>query len=225
MYRRLLTTGVVLSLALTPALAADPTPEELLKEYAESMTNAAKLLDAVKDEKTAKDAKAKLDEFATKQAELKAALEKLSLAAQQRLSAEAFAPVNQAEQKQSLAHDRVFSKEKAAYKVLHGSKLFDAIEKPREKLAATNAGRLGSAAKAYMVKNRGNPPVALKSLVVKENGRLPLVDGGEKSLIDPWGAPYQYQVVTDEYGNPNPHVWTVSPYSGKKLGNPPPEKK
>jgi hypothetical protein len=52
-----------------------------------------------------------------------------------------------------------------------------------------------------------------------------LLEGGGKAILDPWGAPFQYQVVNDQNGYPAAAIWTVSPYSGRKLGFPPAEKK
>jgi hypothetical protein len=130
MFRRLFAVGVCAILGLTTATAADPNPDELIRQYAESVAKAAELLDAVKDAKSATDAKPKLDELATKQAELKAAIGPMTTDDRSKA-------VAAAEQKLSAAHERVLTKEKAAYKALHGSKLFDAVEKPREKLAET----------------------------------------------------------------------------------------
>ena len=62
MYRILAACSFVLICSV--ARAADPTPDEVLSQFAESMTKAAELLDTVKDKKTATDVKAKLDEEA-----------------------------------------------------------------------------------------------------------------------------------------------------------------
>jgi hypothetical protein len=227
MFRRLLAACACAVLGLTTAPAADPTPDELIRRYAESVTKVTELLDTVKDEKSAADAKPKLDELATRLAESKTAIEKLTPAVQLKMDERA---LTAAGQKLSLAHDRVFAKEKAAYKVLHGSKLFDGIEKPRESMAATNAKVLSSASKAYAAKNRGNYPDGLKALIDDSGGKVPLIDGGAKALTDPWGFPYQYELSKVAIGAnkvevDTTFVWTVSPYTGKKLGSPPPEKK
>lgn len=224
MFRCLLAACACAVLGLSTAPAADPTPDELIRQYTESLTKAAELLDALNDEKTATDAKPKLDELATRQAELKAAIEKLPPAVRLKTDEKALA---QADEKLSLAHDRVFAKEKAAYKVLHGSKLFDAIEKPREKQAETQARLLSTHTKAYAAKNRGTFPKELKQLI---EGNVPLAEGGAKALTDPWGFPYRYElgkvvIVPDKPEADATYVWTVSPYTGKKLGYPPPEKK
>jgi serine/threonine protein kinase len=198
--------------AVGPKFAAD----DPARRYAESLTKAAELLDAVTDEKSATAARPKLDELAAQQVELKAAA-----------GPKPPDTVTAAEQKLSLAHDRVFARAKAAYQVLHGSKLFDAIEKPREKLAETNAKLLSTQTKAYAAKDGGTFPKALKQLVVPADGRTPFVDGGVKALADPWGVPYQYELgkrqTNDNFDTP--FVWTISPYTGKVLGEAPPAKK
>ncbi|MEO2088972.1 MAG: hypothetical protein ABGY75_05675 [Gemmataceae bacterium] len=227
MFRRLFAACACAVLGLSAAAAADPTPDELIRQYTESATTAAELLDAVKDAKSAANAKPKLDELATRQAEVKAVIEKLPQAVRLKMDEKALA---QAEEKLSLAHDRVLAKERAAYKVLHGSKLFDAIEKPREAQAAASAKMLGTQTMAYSAKYMGKFPTSLKELVAPADKRTPLVDGGMKALFDPWGFPYQYELGKVAIGAnkvevDTTFVWTVSPYTGKKIGNPPPEKK
>ena len=225
--RRVLIACSLLTL-LSAIHAADPTPDEVLSQYAESVTKAAEVLETVTDEKTATDAKPKLDELATKQAELKARIGKLTPDELSKASKTALSAMSESEQKLTVAHDRIFSKAKPAYKVLHGGKQFDLIEKRLEYEAEKNARMLCIQTKSYTAKNRGVFPQNLKALVDKTGGRVPLVDGGEKSLIDPWGAPYQYesgQITIEKMEVKTTYVWTVSPYSGKKLGTPPPEKK
>jgi hypothetical protein len=67
----------------------------------------------------------------------------------------------------------------------------------------------------------------LKQLV---EGKVPLAEGGVKALTDPWGFPYQYELGKVAVGEnkvevDTTFVWTVSPYTGKVLGEAPPEKK
>jgi len=62
--------------------------------------------------------------------------------------------------------------------------------------------------KAYMAKNGGDPPQTLMELVQPTNGKSPLVDGGPTALINPWGGQYVMEIGQDNYGNPDPIVYT-----------------
>jgi len=110
------------------------------------------------------------------------------------------------------------SKDKAAYKVLRETKLFAAMEKEYEDRAAMKARNLITAARGWSAKNDG------KLLPKLEDLSTYLIEG-KKALSDPWGYPYQMVVASDKDGRDRLHIWTVSPYTGKKLGSPPPEEK
>lgn len=75
---------------------------------------------------------------------------------------------------------------------------------------------LEKACKSYMLKSNGVPPGSLQEIVVPQNGKNPLVDGGERALMDPWGQPYQYnRDAVDAYNNPDPRVTTQ--YKGQTI--------
>lgn len=113
--------------------------------------------------------------------------------------------------------DRIGTNQKAAYKVLRETKLFAELEKEYEGKATYRANNLMTYAKIFATRNDGRMP-KLEDLAA-------YADEGKKALTDPWGFPYQLVLKAGKDGVPKLHIWTVSPYSGKKLGNPPPDEK
>jgi hypothetical protein len=225
MPRRSLAACVAVAFVST-APAADPKPEEVVGQLVALRTKvtaqAAELLGGVKDEKTAGDAKPHLDDLGERYAAYKAAVETLLPLHRDKLPKAALDAMAGADDALLREHDRVFSKAKAAYKVLREEGfLIDYLERSMEMRAAESANRFRSLIAAYAAKNRGEYPKELKAVP-------PLVEGGEKALADPWGYPYHFEPgkrTIDKVEVPVHYVWTVSPYSGKKLGHPPPEKK
>jgi hypothetical protein len=108
----------------------------------------------------------------------------------------------------------VFARHKEAYKVLAGTGLFKRVEGALEERALLRAQNIQRACQAWFVKTGGVWPDSLKLLVIvnPNTGTPPLLEGGNKAIIDPWGAPYQFEVRMDEKGTERLHVWTVSPY-------------
>jgi len=115
--------------------------------------------------------------------------------------------------------DRIGSdKKKDAYNVLRETKLFAGLEKEYEGRAKIGAEALMNYAKAYSTRNGGKAPPKLEDLAAYS-------DTGKKAFSDPWGFPYQLINKPGKDGVTHTHIWTVSPYTGKKLGQPPPDEK
>ena len=77
--------------------------------------------------------------------------------------------------------------------------------------------------KNYMAAHDGVPPQSLEEIVAPQDGSKPALEGGLPMLLDPWGAPYQYNPGNvDNYNNPDPIVSTTDPgnkvviYSNKR---------
>jgi hypothetical protein len=177
------------------------------------------VLDGIKDRASAEKAKPRLEELNARFEELekqyKARPEGERIKAEQKWADE--------QKKQgealTLAHDRVFARHKDAYKVLAGTGLFKRVEKPLEDRATLQAQNIQKAALAYYTRTGGVWPPNLKVLVVRDpnTGVGPFLEGKVKAITDPWGAPFQFEVVQDTSGAERYLVWTVSPYGdGKK---------
>lgn len=212
------------TLLLLIALVQPPATEELdagalSRSLAETMKAAVEVLHGVKDKASAEKVKPRLEELNARLGDLEkqyAARHKgertkaeLKWADERKKHVEAL----------NLAHDRVFARHKDAYKVLAGTGLFRQVEGALEEQALLQALSIQKAGLAYYTKTGGVYPDSLKLLIVKDpnTGTPPLLEGGNKAIIDPWGAPYQFKVRLDEGGVERMHVWTISPYGdGKK---------
>jgi hypothetical protein len=64
-------------------------------------------------------------------------------------------------------------------------------------------------------------PKALSNLVQPPFQDKPLIEGGVRALIDPWGNPYRFEIVKDQNGTGDefPVVFTVNP-KGRKIAWP-----
>lgn len=212
------------TLLLLTALVQAPTTEKqdagaLGRSLVETTKAAVEVLNGVKDRASADQAKPRLEELNARIENLEKQYAarprgerikaELSLMDERKKQAEALA----------LAHDRVFARHKDAYKVLAGTGLFRRVEGALEEGALLQALNIQKAGLAYYTKTGGVYPRALKVLVVKDpnTGTPPLLLGGEKAITDPWGAPYQFEIVLDDGGVERMYVWTVSPYGdGRK---------
>lgn len=210
-------------------LAADPKPDsthaEAWNTYAAAMQKTCELLAAVKDEKTAADAKPKLDKLHEEARSARSLMFKAvaELDIPDSRVADLFDGMRRAFRevgdRLTAEFDRISSsKDKAAYKALRETKLFSAMEKEYEDRAAMKAGTLRAVANTWSAKNEGKVPPKLEVLAE-------YAEEGTKALTDPWGYPYQMVLAADKDGRNRLHIWTVSPYTGKKLGTPPPEVK
>lgn len=207
------------------ALAADPKPDPTKagNEYGVALQKTAALLAKVKDEATAAEAKPQLDKLHEEARE----------ARRQLFKALAEADVPDLELAGSMAvfwknagqcgdtitaeFDRIGGNHKAAYKVLRETKVFAALEKEYEGKAAIKANDLLNSARAFSARNDGKVPKLEELAAYSESGK--------KALMDPWGFPYQLVTAVGKDGRSRLHIWTVSPYTGKKLGTPPPDDK
>jgi general secretion pathway protein G len=79
--------------------------------------------------------------------------------------------------------------------------------------ATIQAQNIQKAALAYYARTGGNYPQTLQNLVIRDpsSGVGPFLEGGASAITDPWGSPYQYEVVNDDTGNERFVVFTVSP--------------
>jgi hypothetical protein len=80
--------------------------------------------------------------------------------------------------------------------------------------ASLTTKALEMASKAFHVKN-DKYPEKLEDLVT---GDRPFYEGGENSLIDPWGSKSQYDPKGPKNGGKMPDIWTVTP-DKKTIGN------
>lgn len=215
-----------LILAVAPfAPAADPKPDPTKAgyEYGVALQKTAALLAKVKDEATAAEAKPQLDKLHEESREARVKLFKAL--------AEVDVPdhelagsmvvfwknAGQCGDTITAEFERIGGNHKAAYKVLRETKVFAALEKEYEGKATMGANDLMNYAKAYSVRNDSKVPKLEDLAAFSETGK--------KALTDPWGFPYHLVVAAGKDGRSRLHIWTVSPYTGKKLGTPPPDEK
>lgn len=202
--------------------AADPKPEESSAKYLAVLQKTAEVLAKVNDEATAMEAKPKLD---TLHEEARDARKKMF-----RALAELDIPestlthffeqlpkiLRQTDSAITAEFDRIGNNKKGAYKVLRETKLFAALEKEYEERATMAANLLLTYARIWEAKNDGK--------VLKLEVLAQFSDTGKKGLVDPWGYPYQLAFQPGKDGK-RLRIWTVNPYTGKKLGFPPPDDK
>lgn len=217
---------------LTPLVpAADPKPDpqkaavEATNKYLAVLRTTVELLAKVSDEKSALEAKPKLDTLRDEARDARRVMfrEMAELDIPEESMAYFFEQypkiLREASGRMSTEFDRIGgAKDKAAYKVLRETKLFAEIEKGYEERAAMKAQNLAGYARAWSARNEGKVPPKLEVLAE-------YAEEGKKALTDPWGYPYQMVLAADKDGRNRLHIWTVNPYTGKKLGTPPPEVK
>ena len=87
------------------------------------------------------------------------------------------------------------------------------LKQARNDQATLQAQKIHQAAKAYYTKSGGVWPQSLQELVVPVSpGVPPLLEGGETEITDPWGTPFQFNVVPDDgTGTERFVVFTTSP--------------
>lgn len=205
------------------APAADPKPEESSRKYLDSLQKTAELLAKVKDEATATELKPRIENLYEEGREARRqmfkALAELDIPDSTLAHFFEHFPkiVKQASDGITAEFDRIGNNQKAAYKVLRTTKLFAGLEKEYEEKAQVGASFLITVARTYTTRN---PDKALTP-----DALAAISETGKKALIDPWGFPYQLVTKADNKGVTRTYVWTVSPYTGKKLGTPPPDDK
>lgn len=215
--------AALLFAALTPA--ADPKPDATAagNQYFVALQKTAELLANVKDEATATEFKPKIENLHEEARDARRQLF-LALAEVDGRDGELaesmgvmWKNVKQINDTITAEFDRIGTNQKAAYKVLRETTLFAGLEKEFEAKAVGKANTLSISAKVYSTKNDGKAP--------KLEDLARYLEEGQKALTDPWGFPYQLVTKADEKGIERTFVWTVSPYSGEKLGSPPPDGK
>jgi general secretion pathway protein G len=91
-----------------------------------------------------------------------------------------------------------------------GVGMFKYLEGAKVDTAKAQMTNFENAAKAYALRNNEQPPASLNELVTPSDGSKPYIDGGQNSLISPFGTPYQYDPShQDSAGSPDPLVWCV----------------
>lgn len=78
--------------------------------------------------------------------------------------------------------------------------------------ATMKAANIQKAAMAFYTKSGGTYPPSLEVLAMStpEYGP-PLLEGGAGAITDPWGQPYQFDVIVDNAGQERFVVFTTSP--------------
>lgn len=215
----------VLLLVAPFALAADPKPDpqKAADKYAGALQKTAALLAKVTDEASAAEAKPKLDDLHDEAREARKQMFRAIAEVDSSDREMAAVMGDLAKGVRTLTEaittevDRIAGNHKAAYKILRESKQFAALEKEYEVRAAVKADTLMTCAKSWMVRNDSRVP-KLEDLAA-------LAEEGKKATTDPWGFPYQLVLKADKDGRTRLYIWTVNPFSGKKLGTPPPDEK
>ena len=212
------------------ATAADPKSDQKPdanksgNQYAVALQKTAALLAKVTDEATAADAKPKLDNLHEEARSARSQLFKALAEVEMRDNELAesmgvfWKNARQITDAITAEFDRIGTNKKAAYKVLRETKLFAELEKDYENRAKYGAETLMFSVRAYSARNSGNPPPKLEDLAAYS-------ETGKEALADPWGFPYQLLSKPGKDGVTRTYIWTVSPYTGKKLGQPPPDEK
>ena len=94
------------------------------------------------------------------------------------------------------------------------------LDVAKENNARMNAQNIQKAIKNYYTINDQNWPPSLTYLIGGDGNR-PLIEGGEKSITDPWGKPFQFEIVQDQNGTGDeiPVVYTTNP-QGRRIAWP-----
>ena len=74
------------------------------------------------------------------------------------------------------------------------------IESTRKTAAKTAVDNIKDAVTAWMLdRKKSTPPGDLKVLVEDDGDKVPLLDGGEGALVDPWDNDYQIEIRNKHY--------------------------
>ncbi len=209
------------------ATAADPPGEAASKasaKYITALGKTAEVLKNVTDDTTAADAKPKLDnlheEARDARKQMFKALSELDIPDGEFAGLLERMPkiLRQIDGDIVAEFDRIGGNKKSAYKLLRETKLFAGLEKGYEEKATMGALMLEQAARSFTLRSGGKAPP-------KPDDLAAYLDTGKKALTDPWGFPYQLLTKPAKDNTTRTYCWTVSPYTGKKLGTPPPDEK
>lgn len=213
--------AAVLALACA-ALAAEPTTEELARQYVRQHNELVKVLDSATDRASAEKAKPRVDE-------LRAALAKT----REQLAKRPYEEY-QAAYEAAVKAEGTLADLSAAYTRLAGRFPIDGepislVEDAREEVAGMQIRGLLTACEAYIANPNANgkPPEVPGYLVSPPWGGASFLKNGAKDLIDPWGRPYRYAAEPDERGELRAYIWTERTVNGKPkvIGTKPPERK
>ena len=74
------------------------------------------------------------------------------------------------------------------------------IESTRKTAAKTAVDNIKDAVTAWMLdRKKSTPPSDLKVLVEDDGDKVPILDGGEGALVDPWDNDYQIEIRNKRY--------------------------
>lgn len=209
------------------AIAADePDAEALTRSLIEITKETTAALKAVTDRATAEKAKPRLEDFHARYERFRKDLADRPDEEREALPKRLADDRVKQDEALTQAHNAVFAKHKDAYKVLAETGVFKRVEAGLEYATLVQMQKVEQGCKAYFLINDGEWPTVLRDLVVKIDGKPPLLEGGLKSVTDPWGAPFRYEVVPDAFVGNRPRIWMLYPYGdGKKVLVWPPEGK
>lgn len=200
-----------------PAAAAEPKPN--LPAATGPLRQLIAVLEKVTHEKSATEAKPKLEELWVKHTDAMkthlAAVASVPTGQQATLlevAGKELAVLNKSLQAE---HNRIFREREAAYNVLTATPAFASVKAGLESEAVEGAEVLLRAVEAYRLKpaSKGMFPNSLAD-AVKD------LDGGEKRMIDPWGGAFSYSIERGRV-----FIWTMNPHTDKSVGSQAPVKK
>ncbi len=96
-----------------------------------------------------------------------------------------------------------------------GTLFFSRISDGPHDEAALKAQNIQKACLAFNM-SRGRLPESLDELVTPSEGKLPMLEGGEAAILDPWQQRYQFDVTDGPDGTKRAKVWTTTP-EGKRI--------
>jgi hypothetical protein len=208
--KRCVSVAAVLLLASSGMTGTDSL-KTLLQDALGSFKELRGVLGGVKDKKTAEAARPKLDELSKRLLELQG---KLAVLAKKGGKAFEEATKKFEEQAGTLGGD--FDKEMQrvrklpeAWAVLKGVPLFAFFDDAKRDVARADVEALTRAAQAYKVQHGDYPP-SLKALTEPQpDGGKPFLE--KRSLLDPWGRPYQYDPAGEKNNGFRPDIWSLGP--------------
>jgi hypothetical protein len=216
-------TFFVVSVLVGVVSAVRGDEKQLEKILAESVTASEKLVDVlktIKDEPTAKSALPKLAELGS----LLRQCQQASKVARDDVSEEALKSIADRFAKRSKEIDKQLQVEikrveaiPQAYKVVQDTDYFKMIDEGRRERAKVDLNVLVTASTSFKLKY-GDYPEKLEQLAKPPDG-FPFVEN--KSLVDPWGRPYQYDPKGEKNDGLQPDIWSLGPRSkdGAIIGN------
>jgi type II secretory pathway pseudopilin PulG len=209
----------------TKVYGSKPSAKPLAKEWFRLNREAAKLIEGVKDKAGAEKARPKVEAILL---EIKRASGELNkLPRRELFDALNTEPGDVGDYHEAYDRLRVRNPDAAAVlgEIPELKRHTARVDTDRAAMARVTARSLKLAATVHRLKTNTWPGMLL-DLTKPTNGEPPLIEGA-KSLLDPWGRPYQYKIAPDEKGREQAYVWTEWTPGGRTYvyGEKPPEKK